>query len=57
MNQLFIKGVQIEWEKINEYSYLREIPALQFEENLKFSQSITFLWEKMVPENQRYWKQ
>ena len=42
MNQLFIQGVQIQWEKIEEYSYLRRIPALQFEENLKFSQAITF---------------
>ena len=42
MNQLFIQGVQIQWEKIEEYSYLRRIPALQFEENLKFSYPITF---------------
>lgn len=42
MNQLFIQGVQIQWEKIEEYSYLRRIPALQFEENLKFSYTITF---------------
>ena len=42
MNQLFIQGVQIQWEKIEEYSYLRRIPALQFEENLKYSQAITF---------------
>ena len=42
MNQLFIQGVQIHWEKIEEYSYLGRIPALQFEENLKFSQAITF---------------
>ena len=42
MNQLFIQGAQIQWEKVAEYSYLRRIPALQFEENLKFNQSITF---------------
>ena len=42
MNQLFIQGLQIQWEKINEYSYLRRIPALQFEENLEFSHNITF---------------
>ena len=42
MKQLFIQGAQIQWEKIAEYSYLRRIPALQFEENLKFSQGITF---------------
>jgi len=42
MNQLFIQGVQIQWEKINEYSYLRRIPALQYEENLEFSHNITF---------------
>lgn len=42
MNQLFIQGVQIQWEKIEEYSYLRRIPALQFEENLSFHNPITF---------------
>ena len=42
MNQLFIQGAQIQWEKIGKYSYLRKIPALQFEENLEFSQGITF---------------
>ena len=34
MNQLFIQGAEIQWEKIAEHSYLRRIPALQFEENL-----------------------
>lgn len=42
MNQLFIQGVQIQWDKIEENSYLRKISALQFEEELKFSQAITF---------------
>ena len=42
MNQLFIQGAQIQWEKIAECSYLRRIPALQFEENLRFNQDITF---------------
>lgn len=42
MNQLFIQGVQIQWEKIEGYSYLRRIPALQFEENLSFHNPITF---------------
>lgn len=42
MNDRFIQNVQIEWEKIAPYSYLRRIPALRFEERLEFTKNITF---------------
>ena len=51
MEQRFIQQVTIDWSKISEYSYLRKIPALQFEERIKFHKNITFLLEKMGPGN------
>ena len=42
MNQKFIRNVAIEWDKIEYDSYLRQIPALNFEGNLTFQNNITF---------------
>ncbi len=42
MNQRFIQNVIIDWDKIDNYSYLRGIPALQFENSLRFNKNITF---------------
>lgn len=42
MNRRFIQSVKIEWEKIGYHSYLRAIPALQFEDYLEFQKNITF---------------
>lgn len=42
MNQRFIQGVTIDWSKIEPYSYLREIPALQFEDRIEFRKNIIF---------------
>ena len=42
MNYRFIQNLQIDWDKIDYYSYLRKIPALQFEETLTFDKNITF---------------
>lgn len=42
MNDRFIQNVQIDWEKIASYSYLRRIPALRFQERLEFTKNITF---------------
>lgn len=42
MNRRFIQSVKIEWEKIGYHSYLRGIPALQFEDYLEFQKNITF---------------
>ena len=42
MEQRFIQQVTIDWSKISPYSYLRKIPALQFEESIKFNKNITF---------------
>lgn len=42
MNSRFIQRIWIDWDKIEYDSYLREIPALQFEDNLEFENNITF---------------
>lgn len=39
---LFIRSIWIDWEKIGQDSYLREIPALQFREPLCFRKNVTF---------------
>lgn len=42
INTRFIQKVTIDWSKVEPYSYLRRIPALQFEECLEFRKNITF---------------
>ena len=42
MNDQFIRGVTIDWKKIDKYSYLREIKALKGLERLEFKKPITF---------------
>lgn len=42
MNQRFIQSIRINWNKIDRDSYLRDISALQFENELIFDHNITF---------------
>ena len=42
MNYKFIQNVQIDWTRVGDYSYIRNIPALQFEDVLVFEKNITF---------------
>ena len=42
MNQQFIRGLTIDWDKIDKYSYLRDIKALKGLEHLEFRKPITF---------------
>lgn len=42
MTELFIRAIQIDWSSIEPDSYLREIPALQFEGALTFEKNVTF---------------
>ena len=42
INTRFIQKVTIDWSKVEPYSYLRRIPALQFEECLEFRKNIIF---------------
>lgn len=42
MNNQLIQGISIDWNKIDKYSYLRNIEAIKGLERLDFSNSITF---------------
>ena len=42
MNNQFIRGITIDWEKIDKYSYLRKIKALKGLDRLEFTKPITF---------------
>lgn len=42
MNDQFIQSITIDWDKVDRYSYLRSIPALQFVKPLEFQNKITF---------------
>lgn len=43
MNQQFIRGLTIDWDKIAQCSYLRKIEAINGLEHLEFKKPITFL--------------
>ena len=42
MNKLFIQGVNIDWERIDEDSYLRHIEAIRELNELRFDKNITY---------------
>ena len=42
MNDQFIQGITIDWDKIEESSYLRDIEAISGLERLEFTKPITF---------------
>lgn len=42
MNDQFIRQITIDWNQIEKYSYLRNIPAINGLDNLEFTQPITF---------------
>lgn len=42
MNELFIQSIKIDWNEIDNHSYLRRIPALKNLRELKFNMPITF---------------
>lgn len=42
MNDQFIQNISIDWDKVNKYSYLRNIPAISGLKNLELHKPITF---------------
>lgn len=42
MNDQFIQGITIDWNKIEEHSYLRDIEAIKGLERLEFTRPVTF---------------
>mgnify|MGYP000180576400 CR=1 FL=1 len=53
MNQQFIQSLSIDWNKIEDDSYLREIEAINKLKEVVFDQ-LPFLSEKMVVVNRRF---
>ena len=43
MNNQFIQGVFVDWNKVDENSYLRKIEALSDIDKIEFSKPVTFL--------------
>lgn len=56
MNDQFIQNVWIDWSKVEEGSYLRNIETIRKMERIDFHRAISFLWEKTEVENPPYWK-
>ena len=54
MNQQFIQSLSIDWNKIEDDSYLREIEAINKLKEVVFEKPITFCREKMVVVNRRF---
>ena len=46
MNSLFIQSIRIDWNKIEENSYLKEIHSIKELNELKFTSPITFLVDR-----------
>lgn len=42
MNDLFINKIRINWDEINEYSYIREVASINQINELEFTNNITF---------------
>lgn len=57
LNNQFIQGIQFDWDKIDEDSYLMNIEALQGVERLNFLILLLFLLVKMAVGNQLYLRQ
>lgn len=57
MNNLFIRGITIDWKEIEKYSYLRKIKALKGLERLEFNKPITFfvgeLWICLIMRSEK----
>ena len=43
MNDLFIQGLTIDWNRVRPYNYVRQIPAISGIDTFTFHKPITFL--------------
>ena len=57
MNDLFIQGLTIDWNRVRPYNYVRQIPAISGIDTFTFQSPIRSLLAKMEVENLRFWKQ
>lgn len=57
MNDLFIQGLTIDWNRVRPYNYVRQIPAISGIDTLHSISPLRSLLAKMEVENLRFWKQ
>ena len=56
MKSLFIKKIQIDWQRIPADSYLRNIQALQHINEIVLEKPVTFLQVRTEQENPHFWR-
>lgn len=56
MNDLFIRGIKINFKGIEESSYVKDIKSIENTKELIFNKNVTFLPGKTEAENQHYLK-
>ena len=57
MNDLFIQGMTIDWNRVRPYNYVRQIPPSAESTLLHSISPLRSLWAKMEAENLHFWKQ
>ena len=57
MNDLFIQGLTIDWNRVRPYNYVRQIPAISGIDTFTFHKPITFFVGENGSGNLRFWKQ
>ena len=56
MNDLFIRGIKINFDEIKESSYVKDIKSVGNTKEFIFNKNVTFLQEKTEAGNQHYLK-
>lgn len=56
MNDLFIQGISLHWDKVGKDSYLREIAAFQGLDQIRFNKPVTFFAGETAAASQPCWK-
>jgi len=56
LNSQLIGGVMIDWDKIDRDSYLRNIDAINQEDHITFTHSVTFLLVRTAAVNPHCWR-
>ena len=57
MNDLFIQGLTIDWNRVRPYNYVRQIPAISGIDTFTFHKPITFFVGENGSGKSRFWKQ
>ena len=57
MNDLFIQGLTIDWNRVRPYNYVRQIPAISGIDTFTFHKPITFFVGENGSGKSTLWKQ